>query len=132
MDPEVLLQQLGELGKQLDTATSELTRLDVVATGASVHHAGLKKDLEKATAQAFLTCEGPMEVRKMQATLSTADLREDLQEAYAAAKTAESQVRNQQEVIRALNRRIDIGRSLVSHQKTQMEMDGLPGPRWHS
>lgn len=120
MDPEVLLQQLGELGRQLDQATEDMAELDVVATGAAVHYAELKEEYEDTVAREFLDCEGSIEAKKMQARLNARAVRKIAEQAHLEAEMAKSSLRNQRDAVKALQSRIDVGRSLISHQKTMM------------
>jgi len=118
MDGDVLAKQLGDLGRQLDNATEELARLDILATAAGITAADKKELYEDHIAEAFVKLEGSVEVRKAQARLCTGSYRMDWQRASADWETAKAKVRNQQAMVRAINARIDIGRSLLSREKS--------------
>ena len=120
MDGEILARQLGDLGRQLEDATVKLTELDVLATGAAIEAARLKEEYEDRLAEGFRDAEGAVEAKKTLARLKASPARIIAQEAYAEAERAKCKVRNQQAVIRAINARIDVGRSLLSREKTLM------------
>lgn len=117
MDGDVLAKQLGELGRQLDEATEELARLDVIATDAAIKAADAKEIYEDHLAEAFLALSGSVEVRKAEARTCTGSYRLDVRASSAAWERAKADVRNQQCMIRALTARIEIGRSLLSREK---------------
>lgn len=124
MDPEVLASQLGQLGKHLDDATMKLAELDVLATAKGIEAARAKEEYEDALAAAFLASDGTVETRKHVARLNCREARETAHGRSASWELAKADVRNQQAMIRALERRIDIGRSLLSQAKTQMAILG--------
>lgn len=118
MDGDTLAAQLAQLGRQLDEATEKLAELDVHATAKSILAGNAKEAYEDALALQFIRAEGAQETRKMLARLDCIDERKKAQEASADAETAKCAVRNQQAMVRAINSRIDIGRSLLSREKT--------------
>lgn len=120
MDGEILARQLGDLGRQLEDATVKLAELDVLATGAAVEAARLREEYEDRLAEGFRDAEGAVEAKKTLARLKACPARIIAQEASAEAERAKSAVRNQQAAIRTLTVRIDIGRSLLSREKTLM------------
>lgn len=105
-----ILQHLQNLGSQLDDATGELDDLSVTAVRA-------RNGYEKAYAKAFLTADGPVEMKKQQALLATAERRLD-------AQLAEVGVEACKERIRSLRARIEIGRSLNAAQRTEASLAG--------
>jgi hypothetical protein len=122
-DTDVLLGQLANLGKQLDDAVDELGKLDMLATGHGCHHAKLREEHEDALATAFLSVPGSVEVRKNEARLKCVPSRIVAWEQAKEWEEAKSRVRTQQEAIRVLHRRVEIGRSLLSTEKTRMDLD---------
>lgn len=124
-DANLLLRQLSELGKQLDEQVEKLGELDFIATGKYCEAARIKEEYEDALAKVFLVSEGSVETRKATARLKCVPSRLMAQDAMKDAKEAEAHVRNQQAAVRALQSRIDIGRSLLSSEKARMQMDGL-------
>jgi hypothetical protein len=127
MDGEILARQLGDLGRQLDEATVKLAELDVLATGAAIEAARLKEEYEDRLAEGFLNASGSnADARKAEARLKASAARMVAQEASADAERARSAVRNQQQNIRTLSARIEVGRSLLSREKTLiMGLGGL-------
>jgi hypothetical protein len=120
VDGDVLARQLAQLGKQLDDATEELAKLDLIATSAGSEAQHYKELYEDALAWAFRDAEGAVETRKAVARLSCVPARAEAAAASAVWERAKSDVRNQQAMVRAINARIDIGRSLLSREKTLM------------
>ena len=117
MDGDVLARQLGELGRQLDDATEELAKLDILATGAGIKAANAKEVYEDRLAEAFIAAEGSVETRKASARLCCMSYGIDARAAAADWEKAKSQVRNQQALMRTISMRIEIGRSLLSREK---------------
>lgn len=122
MDGDILAAQLAQLGKQLDEATSVLADFDVLATGAGIEFQRRKEVLEDALAHAFQAVTGAVETRKTVARLHCTGEQKDAHEAYATWERAKCQVRNQQAAVRAINARIDIGRSLLSREKSLLSL----------
>ena len=118
MDGDVLAAQLAQLGKQLDEATLKLAELDVFATAKGIDAADKKERYEDALGEAFRGFEGAVEARKIDARLRCKPERWTAQDAAADWERAKSAVRNQQAMVRAINARIDIGRSLLSREKS--------------
>ena len=129
-EAEVLLRQLSDLGRQLDQEVSKLGELDMLATGLGCEYQRLREETEDAFATAFLgLSEGGVEAKKLAARLKVVPARLVSQDAYKDWEEAKSRLRTQTAAISALNRRIDIGRSLLSTEKTRMDLDRLPGSR---
>lgn len=120
MDGDTLARQLGELGRQLDEATGKLADLDLLATAKGIEAARVKEEYEDFLARAYRDADGSVETRKTEARLNCLEARKVSHEASAAAEIAKAEVRNQQSIIRTLERRIDIGRSLLSREKSLM------------
>ena len=127
-DANTLLAQLAELGRQLDKEVDELGRLDLIATGHGCEYNRLREETEDCFAEAFLNSEGGVEARKMSARLKSVPARLTAQDESKEWEFAKSRVRTQQEAIRALHRRIEIGRSLLSTEKTRMDLDRIAQP----
>lgn len=129
-DADTLLSQLSELGRQLDREVNRLGELDMLATGLGCEYQRLREEHEDNLADAFLhLAEGGVEAKKMAARLKCVPSRLIAQDANLEWERAKSRVRTQQEAIRALHRRIEIGRSLLSTEKVRMDLDRLPETR---
>lgn len=128
-DPELLLRQLSDLGRQLDAEVDKLATLDMEATGKGCEYQFLREAHEDRIAEAFLEAEGPVDARKMGARLKAVPSRLIAQEAYLEAEKAKSRLRTQQAAIKALHTRIEIGRSLLSHEKAKLALDYYPEPK---
>lgn len=116
-DAEVLLAQLAELGRQLDQETEKLGELDALATGHGCAYQRRREEYEDDLAEAFLSAQGSVEVRKNEARVKCLPSRILVQDAADDWEKAKGRVRTQQAAIKALTVRIDIGRSLLSHEK---------------
>jgi hypothetical protein len=126
-EAETLLRQLSELGRQLDQEVSELGRLDMIATGLGCEYNRLREETEDAFATAFLgLTDGGVEAKKLAARLKVVPARLVAQDAYKDWEEAKSRLRTQTAAVRALGTRIEIGRSLLSTEKTRMDLDRLP------
>jgi hypothetical protein len=127
-DAETLLRQLSELGRQLDEQVNKLGELDLLATGLGCEYQRLREEHEDQFAATFLepTTVGGVEAKKMTARLKCVPARLIAQEANKDWEEAKSRLRTQQAAVRALGARIEIGRSLLSHEKTRMDLDRLP------
>lgn len=97
LTPNDVVRQLTALGRELDGAVSMLKDAEVEAVEA--RHAA-----DMIESRAFLSAEGPMDIRKHRARVE-ADAAEE------AALGAEATVRWLRQRIRAISLRIDIGRS---------------------
>jgi hypothetical protein len=106
--PLTVVQNLLELARQLAELSSGLGDLEQKAVEA-------REDYITAHAKAFLRSEGAMELRKQQALLDTHDER-------LAAETAEALVRQRREQIRAINTRIEVGRSAAAALRAEIEL----------
>ena len=100
-----IVKRLSELSKLLDAATDDIAALDEAAVVA-------KQANEVAYARAFLAADGPMDARKAQAVIVTAD-------AALAMELAAAKHRACRERIRTLGVQIEVGRSLSSAVKAQ-------------
>jgi hypothetical protein len=126
-ETNVLLTQLAELGRELDKQVDKLGDLDMIATGLGCHYQALREAYEDAVADAFLKAPtGGVEAKKMEARLKCVPSRLVAQEANLEWEKAKSRVRTQQAVIKVLHTRVEIGRSLLSTEKTRMDIDRLP------
>lgn len=122
MEAQILLNQLGELGKTLDRETSKLGELDLLATAKGVEYQHIREAYEDDVASAFMAADGSVEAKKNEARLKCVAARLLMQEVSAEWEHLKSKVRTQQAIVRAVNTRIDIGRSLLSHEKAMMTL----------
>jgi hypothetical protein len=126
-ETQVLLQQLADLGRELDRQVDQLGDLDMIATGLGCEFQRLREEHEDALADVFLNGPaGSVESRKAAARLKCVPSRLVAQDAALEWEKAKSRVRTQQAAIKALHTRIEIGRSLLSTEKTRMDLDRLP------
>jgi hypothetical protein len=124
-ETDTLLRQLADLGRELDTQVDYLGDLDMIATGLGCEYQRLREEYEDVFAEAFLRLTGGVEARKLEARLKCVPSRLTAQDAHLMWEKAKSRVRTQQEAIRALHKRIEIGRSLLSTEKTRMDLDRI-------
>src|ERR1700722_9408256 len=125
MDATTLLSQLAELGRQLDREVEKLGELDLLAPGLGCGYQVLREEHEDDCADSFLGMrEGGVEAKKMAARLKCVPSRLIAQDASLEWEKAKSRLRTQQAAVRALTTRIEIGRSLLSHEKALMGLGG--------
>jgi hypothetical protein len=125
MDATTLLSQLAELGRQLDKEVDHMGELDMLATGLGCEYQRLREEHEDACAETFLgLADGGVEAKKMAARLKCVPSRIIAQDANLQWELAKSRLRTQQAAVRAITTRIEIGRSLLSHEKALMGLGG--------
>lgn len=103
--PNELAQDLIKLANQLHTASALAGDLDLESRKA-------RSRFEVAYARAFLTSEGPMDVRKQQAVLDTADVKLD-------AEIADAKLKACQENLRYIRSSLDVGRTLSATVRSE-------------
>ncbi len=97
--PLEAVKNLGNISRDIDVAADQLRDADRKSVDAS-------EAFTMAYNKAFVAAEGSVEMRKSLATLATHT------ERYTAA-VAEANVRDWRNRIRVMERRIDVGRSMV-------------------
>lgn len=107
LTPQQVVKQLSELGRELDTSVQMLKDLEVAAV--LKRHAA-----DMAESNAFVSAAGPMEMRKHLARIA-ADRFED------EALVAEALVRHMRTRIRAIDTRIEIGRSYGAAVRAELK-----------
>jgi hypothetical protein len=105
-----IVKQLGQLSRDLDDGVNKLADLEFIAVEA-------EGDFKVAFAAAFRDAVGSVEDRKQAAVMSTDQLWRVFGKAAAA-------VRLQKEHIRALHARIDVGRTIQSTARAEMQLAG--------
>ena len=98
LTPEQVISTLSVIGKDIDEATAEISRLDEAAVKARVAY-------KVAYARAFIGTEGSMDIRKYTADLQT-------QDTLLFHELADQQHRAALSQIRALRDRLEVGRSI--------------------
>lgn len=122
-DADTLARQLAQLGRDLQDEVAVLAELELAAVTAEGAWWAAKDGLEQALDEEFLHSEGGVEARRASARTFCFLDRDDMRRTGARLALAKAKLRNQEASIRALNKRIDIGRSLLSREKALMEMD---------
>lgn len=105
-----VVKQLGQLSRDLDKAVDDLATLELTSVDA-------EGDYKLAYSRAFREAAGSVEDRKQQATEAT----DEKWRVYGKAAAA---VRIQREHIKALHARIDVGRTLQSTAKAELQLAG--------
>jgi predicted house-cleaning noncanonical NTP pyrophosphatase (MazG superfamily) len=142
-DAATLAQQLGDLGRDLQAQVSELGRLEEQCVDAEAAYRVLQEIHEDILASCFLRSGGSnADARKADARLSAADSRVAAEVAWKAWQQVRAQVRVQQASLQAIHRRIEIGRSLLSREKSLLSLTnsgidvlwghGFHGIQWES
>lgn len=108
--PNEVALQLARLARDLEATTTTLDGADMDAVQA-------KEAYTLAYAKAFLTADGPMDVRRYQATV-------DSHAERLAAETADQVVRGLRRRVDTLKVRIDVGRSYGSALKAELQALG--------
>ncbi|WP_433520069.1 hypothetical protein ACQP2T_63755 (plasmid) [Nonomuraea sp. CA-143628] len=105
-----IVKQLGHLSRDLDEAVNKLADLEFIAVEA-------EGDFKVAFAGCFREAVGSVEDRKQIAITQTDTLWRTFGKAAAA-------VRLQKEHIKALHARIDVGRTIQSTARAEMQLAG--------
>ncbi|RSN12860.1 hypothetical protein DMB42_11830 [Nonomuraea sp. WAC 01424] len=105
-----IVKQLGQLSRDLDDAVNKLADLEFLAIEA-------EGEFKVAFAKAFREATGSVEDRKQVAVMQTDPLWRTHEKGAAA-------VRLQKEHIKALHARIDVGRTIQSTARAEMQMAG--------
>jgi hypothetical protein len=108
MNAADVTQTLGQLSLKLWRTVEQLEQADLDATQK-------RADADLAYSKAFLTSEGAMDLRKHTAVVETMDLR-------MSADVADSLVRNLVRRMKALERRVEVGRSTSSWHKAELSL----------
>lgn len=109
--PNETVMALAQIARQLDGAVRELRELDESAVRA-------KSQYEVSFAHAFLSADGAMDSRRQTAVLAASDVKLE-------AELLESRVRAQRSLVRALETRIEVGRTLASTLRAEIGLAGL-------
>ncbi|MFI6510039.1 hypothetical protein ACIBCT_20740 [Streptosporangium sp. NPDC050855] len=105
-----IIKQLGQLSRDLDDAVTKMADLEFIAVEA-------EGDFKVAFAGAFRAAEGSIEDRKQIAITQTDHL-------WRIHGKAAAAVRLQKEHLRALHARIDVGRTIQSTARAEMQLAG--------
>lgn len=108
---ESIIDNLGKLSRQLDSLVEEIWRAEQEAVL-------LRQQFEVAEAKAFLTAEGAVESRKRLAKIETEEIETE-------ALIAEAKLRYMKNRFRALEQRIEVGRTYSA--TVRAELKTLPG-----
>ena len=123
LDANRLAEQLGNLGRDLDSEVQVLGVLEEKTVGLEGRYRRLSEEHEDALARAFLDSEGTVDIRKNKARLLCIDSRTAAQEALTEWNHSKALLRMQSASLSALGRRIDIGRSLLSREKNLLSLE---------
>ncbi len=108
LTPNAVVSGLLELGRELAALSKDLDAIELEAVNR-------REDLTLAAAKAFLSADGPVDVRKNIALVATHDER-------LAAETAEAIVRGRRRQIESVRTRIDVGRSAAAALRAEMAL----------
>lgn len=132
IEASLLAQQLGNLGRDLDSETHLLSVFEDRAVTLEGQYERLKEEYKDDLAKAFLEADGAVDTRNNKARLACIDSRSKMLDVLEEFNHAKALVRMQNANIGALKVRIDIGRSLLSHEKSlhSLAISGID--LWHS
>lgn len=105
-----IIKQLGQLSRDLDDGVNKMADLEFIAVEA-------EGDFKVAFAHAFKDAVGSIEDRKQLALIETDQL-------WRIHGKAAAAVRLQKEHLRALHARIDVGRTIQSTARAEMQLAG--------
>ncbi|MFI7691719.1 hypothetical protein ACIBQ6_21810 [Nonomuraea sp. NPDC049655] len=105
-----IVKQLGQLSRDLDDAVKKLGEYEEAAVDA-------EGEYKVAFSRAFRAAQGGVEERKQLATAETDDL-------WRIWGKAAALVRLQKEHVKALHARIDVGRTIQSTARAEMQLAG--------
>jgi hypothetical protein len=108
--PNDIVLRLADLSRSLGVAVEELAKLDESYVRAKSRH-------EFEYAKNYMSLDGTVEERKQATILTVKDYRLDMD-------IAESRVRAQKELIRLLQTRIDIGRTMSATVRSEVALAG--------
>ncbi len=112
LDQQQIIHQLGKMGRELDQLVREISAQELKwlkSNRAATH----------AEAVAYLQAEGPVEIRKRTAFLAAEELLDQAEVDGATLRHLKSQ-------IKALEIRIDIGRTLSATTRAELAILGGP------
>lgn len=122
---EILAQQLAQLGRDLDAEVIVLGEYEEASADAEGEFRRLKALYEDCMDRTFLAGEGGVDLRKAEARLACTTERTQMHEANLEWDKARGRVFTQNANLRALHDRIDIGRSLLSREKSLLSLAGI-------
>jgi hypothetical protein len=123
-EAETLVRQLSQLGRDLDAEVGVLGNLDMISVEAEGEFRRLDEEHGDRLAQEFLHAEGTVDAKKNIARIKAIPARLTAQDAWLDWNRAKSKLRTQQASIQAMHRRIEIGRSMLSREKTLLSISG--------
>lgn len=127
-DMGLLARQLSQLGRDLDDEITILGEMEDAVVSAEGVYREYKEAYEDAQAEALLRSQQKSaETRKAEARLACIEERKDMENANLIWDKKRAALRTQYQNLRALHDRIEIGRSLLSREKTLigLEMSGI-------
>lgn len=127
MDMSLLARQLSQLGRDLEAEMILLRENDEAATEAEGTYCRLEALHKDDIARSFLNGTGSVDARNAQARLDNIASRQRMEDAKLEWERKRGIVRYRQASIKALTTRIDIGRSLLSREKSlaALEWSGI-------
>lgn len=118
LDMNLLSRQLSQLGRDLEAEMILLRENDEAATEAEGIYCKLEAIYKDDLARSFLNGNGSVDARNAQARLDNIGSRQRMEDAKLEWERKRGIVRYRQASIKALTTRIDIGRSLLSREKS--------------
>ena len=127
VDMNLLARQLSQLGRDLEGEMILLREADEAATEAEGAFCRLEALHKDDLARSFLAYQGSVDAKNAHSRLENIGSRQRVEEAKLDWERKKGFVRFRQASVRALNSRIDIGRSLLSREKVLagLELSGI-------
>jgi hypothetical protein len=123
IDANLLADNLAALGRDLDKEVHFLSILEEKSVTLEGTYRRLVEEYEDALARAFIDSDGSVDLRKNKARLLCIEARLAANEALTEWNHAKSTIRMQQASLQALHRRVEIGRSLLSREKSLIALE---------
>ena len=124
-EAEVLAKQLAALGRDLSDEVLRLGELEEESVDLEGEFRKLETIYEDSLDRALIEAEGTMELRKAAARIRCSDGKVSMQEASLDWARAKARVRTQNANLSAIGKRIEVGRSLLSREKSLLSLSGI-------
>ena len=124
-DAEILAQQLAQLGRDLQDEVKILGALEESTADTEGLYRSLQELHEDNLARALLRSEGTADTRKALARLACVESRQETEAASLEWSRMKGKLNTQRANLQALHRRIEVGRSLLSREKSLLSLAGV-------
>jgi hypothetical protein len=124
-DAELLARQLSQLGRDLQDEIKFLGSLEEATADSEGFYHSLREKHEDCLARAYLDAQGSVDTRKAEARLACIPSRQEMETAALDWNRMKGRLNTQRANLQALHRRVEIGRSLLSREKSLIALAGI-------